>query len=542
MKKYIIALLLALPLLGSHAQTTYSVERDGDQFAIPVRSTIGLDAKRGFVVTLDKKEYEFPLSSKFLVSDEEARLPLAVRYNQWWCGYSSGQSNSNSIIGDTRGKFYWGDTNINWSIYSCSGTVLDSVANVSMAASGHTRDFGDAVDLVYYDRGDGKVGALILAYGQDAETGKRLNNAVGVDYWYGNLTDYTGVSGKVYEGLGKIQYFDDLETAKDITQNMAGFSQGAITNPTWQFLSPGTTYKGRYASRDSVLRGYGLGCNVFKNRHKPTQANLDAKQGCIFETPDSTNAIVNFYYKTTLLSTDVQFPQLAGSSGNGNINVATDNCTWMGSTCVYLVPWNGSEFKKYAKYKGYLYVVMADGAEYRKYFEIAKKTGVINNTDSAWVKTKDATIPLLKEHEDNGEFHYTNLKYMLHPYNVTEQYGDNVRLTYKEAYDYEHSLAENTYAQLFVKVDAYVPFSLAKVIPQRKMHTCNFSFRANNSKYLSSEIQDKGVLLHIADELSFKANGYDDGFNSWMFTDKDGRIVAYTTTFNGSLSAVEWYE
>lgn len=540
MKKYIIAFLLALPFLGSHAQTTYSIEHDGDRFAIPVGSTIGIDLQRGFVVSLDKKEYEFPLNSKLLVSDEEPRLPLAVRNSQWWCGYSSGQSNSNSILGTTRGKFYWGDTNINWSIYSCSGTVLDSVANVKMV--NHNKWFGDSVDLVYYDHGDGKVGALILAYGQDAETGKRLNNTVGVDYWYGNLTDYTGISGKTYEGLGKIQYFDDLETAKDITQNMANFSVGSLTYPTWQYLTPGTTYKGRDASHDTELAGYRISSNVFKNRHKPTQANLDAKQGCIFESPDPSNAIVNFYYKTTLLSTDVQFPQLAGSSGNGNINVATDNCTWMGATCVYLVPWNGSEFKKYAKYKGYLYVVMADGAEYRKYFEIAKKTGVINNTDSAWVKTKDATIPILKDHEDNGEFHYTNLKYMLHPYNVTEQYGANVRLTYQDAYDYEHSLDASTYAQLLVKVDAYVPFSMSNIIPERKMHTCNFSFRAPNSKYLSSEIQSKGVLLHIADDLSFKANGYDDGFNSWMFTDKSGNIVAYTTTFNGILSAIESYE
>lgn len=542
-------MLAVLPECAS-AQTTYTVEGSDTTYAIPVKSTLKVDSTGVFRFTYYKKDYDFPLSSVIRLTNDETYLPLALRFNQWWGGYSGAQSNSNSILGTRKGKFYWGDTSVSFSEYSCSGTVVDTVANVIMPESSpHHEGFGNTVDLIYYKDSNGKYGALVLSYGKDPVTGHRLNNAVGVDRWFSQLDSCKGVSGKEYQFTGAFSLFDDLDTAKDITLNMSNFAMsdingkriGSLTYPTWNYLCDNTVYKSRILHSDTTLAKYKIPYNSMQGRKKPTQSDLDDAYGWRFESPDTTNVIVDYYY-TAVDSTGIQFPELKTGSGDTDADPKkiTENYTWMGNTCVYLVPFNGTGYSKYRKFKGYIHVKMIDGSEYRQYFAIPKNKGYIE-ADSIWEKTKDASLKILAQSEDNGEFHYANTRFVVSPNIVGSTYGSRMK-TLKEVYEYEHSLDNAKNVQLVPVLDTYVPLSFANVVPHNEMHYNNFSFMPENPAFMSSKIQKQGVLLHMAVESDAYSKNYSPGYNSWMYTDERGRIVAYSTDDMGGVTAIEWYQ
>lgn len=541
-----MACLLGLALQPASAQSKFSIDKGGETFVIPIGATITVCPERGFVFSYANKEYEFPLDTEVSFSDDASvNLPLAVKNTSWKNGFSSYQSNSTGILSDRSAVFSWKGDNIRYSDYNCSGTVVDTVANVPMTAD-RSHLYGDKVDLVYYKNSDGKYGAIILAYATDGTTGRRVNIAVGVDYWHSSLSTYTGVSGKTYELPGTLQYFDDLDTAKDVTMNMDNFSKwgegkGSMAAPTWMFISKGTRRKGRTPSKDEELGSYAIDYFAWTGRKKPTQQNLDEKTGWRFDTPDSASAIVNYYYTATD-STAIQFPMLKSGSGDPDADAKnpTENYTWMGATCVYLVPWNGSSMSKYRKFDGYLHVCMVDGSEYRQHFSIPTKKGYIE-ASGTWEKTKEATIPFDSLGRDEGRFYYTNMKFMVRPYATGDKYGSNVK-TFAEARAFEQSLDDGQNVQLTPKVDAYVPYTMVGKKPAKKVHYCNFGFKSDDCPYLSATLLDKGVLLQISDSLSYTHDQYTSGYNSWMFTDEEGCVVTFTTSELGGLTGEEWYE
>ena len=557
MKKIYTTCLACLAATTGMAQTVYRV----GYYGIPTSAQITVSADRGFVFEKNKIEYQLPLNSKITLDNGEPCLPLAVKNNKWAGGYSSLQSQA-SILSPSTDKFYWNDDNISFEDYKLSGDVIDSVKNVRLKS--HTDYFGDSVDIVYLRvrTGEtgmyslpsntycawketthvGKIAAMVFAYAKDSSTGRVLNNAFGVAKWYSSLSTYTGVSGKVYTASGAVEYFDDLTTAKDITLNPDNWYRNddvySLTSPTWQFLDNGGSRHSKTVYDNAELSQANISFLDIRNISKPRQSWLDDGTAYRFDTPDSLGAITGYSYTASDPDAELQYPEFKSAPEiAANQYNKTENNTWLGATCLYLVPMSTTSYSKYRKFDGYLHVSMADGSKYKRHFTI-DKAGVIS-ADDEWTQESAPQRQITDNCQDNGELQYFGLRFMPRA-NLSSLPFTKRMATFKEAKTIETDLDTDYRMSFLPCVDVYVPNSVTGLMPSRQIHTCNFSFHPTNSLFMESRIMERGVVLHLSDDLdsSFDTNGY----NTWMFGSTTGSIIAYTTTSICSFAAAEWFE
>lgn len=557
MKKLYIVCILGLTSINGKAQTVYNV---GD-YNIPICSQITVDANKGFIFENKGVEYQMPLDSKITISDGEVNLPLSIKNNNWLGGFSSLQSQS-VIFSPQDVKFYWKGNRIFFSDYQLSGEVLDSVKNIP---TGEYSDyFGNKVDIVFLrvETGEtgmwslpsntycawketthvGKIAAMILSYANSKSTNKELNNVVGVAKWFSSLSEYTGISGQTYTASGTVEYFDDINTAKDVILNPNNWFRSennlSLTSPTWQYLSVGDSLKKKSVYTDDELKQYFVSYRDVSNIAKPNQSWLDDGSAFRFDSPDTTSAVIDYYYSATDPDAEFQYPELRAAEGiPGDQYVKTENNTWVGATCLYLVPVRLQSYSKYRKFDGYLHVVMLDGTKYKRHFNIDKK-GVIT-ADENWEKESEPNIKINTTYEDNGKLQYFNVSFIPR-YNLSSLPYKKRKVSFKEAKAIETNLDADYRMSFLPCVDAYIPYNLSTTKPIREMHCCNFSFRPNDCKFMESDMKENGVVLSLSDKMdgTFDSNGY----NTWMFTDANNRIVAYTMSYICSLLNIEWME
>lgn len=565
MKRNIITMLLGLATATAGAQNVFSVA-DGDKhYNIPIGAQIHVDAKNGFVLSHDNKDYQFSLSSKITPAEGQVKLPLAIKNNHWWTGLSSLTSASAGIFNDGYDEFAWIGDSIVFNDNKLSGSVVDTVHNVPMVDA-LTKYYGDTVDVVFLKVASGetgyhslpsdtlcawketthigKIAALILSFGQDAATGELLTTAVGVAKWSSFLNTYTGVSGKEYQATGYVEYFDDLETAKDIVLNMDNFSRSSssygLSAPTWNYLSAGTKFVEHATTTSELLKPYYIGLRKNISPAKPTESSMESYFACRFDSPDPESAIIDYYYTATDSTAKFQYPELKSAANETpNMYYLKETNTWMGATCLYLVPSDGTTFSKYRKFDGYIHVRMLDGAVYKKHLSIDKK-GVIT-VDDEWIQTEERTrnVTTSVKNEDNDTLQYFNLKFMAFHLGSGNGLEKNV-LSYDEAHAIETDLNNAATTNFVPRVWAYIPYSLVNIKPSQIMHHCNFSFMCNNASYMSEELQENGVTLKLSDDVA--GTMYEDNYRYWIFTSADGHLVAYTLNNSGLISALEWFE
>ena len=142
---------------------------------------------------------------------------------------------------------------------------------------------------------------------------------------------------------------------------------------------------------DDELKQYVVSYRDVSNIAKPNQSWLDDGSAFRFDSPDTTSAVVDYYYSATDPEAEFQYPELRAAEGiPGDQYVKTENNTWVGATCLYLVPVRLQSYSKYRKFDGYLHVVMLDGTKYKRHFNIDKK-GVIT-ADENWEKESEPNI------------------------------------------------------------------------------------------------------------------------------------------------------
>lgn len=565
MKRNIFTMLLGLATVTAGAQNVFSVTDGGKHYNVPIGAQIHVDEKNGFVLNHDNKDYQFSLASKITPAEGQVKLPMAIKNNRWRAGLSSITSASTGIFSDSYDKFTWADDSVAFTDYELSGTVVDTVHNVPMVDA-LTKYYGDTVDIVFLKVSSGetgyhslpsdtlcawketthigKIAALILSFGKDATTGEQLTTAVGVAKWASYLSTYTGVSGKEYTATGNVEYFDDLETAKDIVLNMENFSRSGssygLTAPTWNYLSAGKKLVQHNTASSDLLKPYKISVRKNISPAKPTKSNIESNFACRFDSPDPESAIIDYYYTATDSTAKFQYPELKSAANETpNMYYLKETNTWMGATCLYLVPSDGTTFSKYRKFKGYVHVKMLDGAEYKKYLSIDKK-GVIT-VDDEWIQTEERTRNVMTsvKNEDNDTLQYFNLKFMAFHLGSGNGLEKNV-LSYDEAHAIETDLNNAATTNFVPRVWAYIPYSLVNIKPSQIMHHCNFSFMCKNADYMSEELQENGVALKLSDDVA--GTMYEDNYRYWIFTDADGHLVAYTLNNSGLISALEWFE
>ncbi len=565
MKKIILLMLFVLTAVVTEAQNVFSVDDGNGHYNIPIGAEIRVNADNGFTLSLDKKDYQFGLNAKITPAEGKTKLPICLKNNTWQLGLSSITSASAGIFSRNDNAFTWKDDYVCDGSYGLSGTVIDTVRNVSMVSSWH-KYYGKTVDMIflkvatgetgYYSIPSdtlcdykqtthvGKVAVIIISYATDAETGEVANNAVGVRHWTSQLRNYTGISGKTYQSSGYVMYFDDLETAKDVALNTDNFSRSSdsygLSAPTWNYLTAGSSLKEEYISNSDVLKPFKIDIRTNISPAKPTQKNLNDSVAWRFDSPDPENAIVNYHYTATDSTAKFQYPELkSGLNDKPEPYSLNENNTWLGATCLYLVPSNGYLFSKYRKFDGYIHVTMADGAEYRKHFSI-NKTGIIN-ADEEWEQTKEHTVSVTTnlKNEDNGKPQYFNLKFMALHMGSGNGLEKDV-LTYDEAHAFEADPENNVTTPFVPRLWTYVPYTCTQITPKHIMHRCNYSFCCENAEYLGEEMQQKGVVLKLNDDV--KGTYWENNYRYWMFTDDEGHIIAYTLHNTGAMSALEWFE
>lgn len=565
-----MSVLLAMPFACATAQTVFSVDGGLEKYALPLTSTIQVDANGLFTAACGDKTYELPAGSRIGVSSEEEHLPLTVKNVVWKPGVSSLQSGSNGLFSSAECKFKWIGDKVVFADYDVSGTFVDSVKNVRLGETNNTRLYGETVDLLFYkvETGEtgkyslpsntlcdwkqtthvGKYGVLVLSYGVDPETEARMNNVVGVAKWSSQLPVYTGVSGRQYEATGTVQYFDDLETAKDVTLNVRNFSRsivgdkeiGSLSAPTWNYLSAGTELKQADYSKGSAIYEGKITYRALVGTVKPTEEEMENKFACRFDSPDVNSVIADHYFTASDASAAFQYPELKSAPGTPDDQYKITECNvWKGGTCMYMVPSNGIAFSKYRKFDGYIHARMVDGSEYSQHFTI-NKSGVIT-PDGTWTKDKDATVSVTKsdKYEDNGQLQYYGLKFQANILSSSNGLEKNV-LGYDEAHAVEADLSAKPTLAFIPKANVYVPYSFGELVPERKVHFCNYSFVPLDESPLGYALGEKGVALTVSDSIA--SVYYEKAYKYYIFTDSQGRMISYTVNDCGGISDVEWYE
>lgn len=572
MKKHLlIAGILCLALSSADAQTMFSASKGAEKYEIPLNATITVSENGVFSFSLDGKDYELPAGTEIGLSEGETYLPVTVRGLEWKPGVSSLQSGSNGIFSSGKSKFSWTGDDIAFSDYDISGTVVDTVKNVRLDASCNTRMYGDVVDLVFYKVATGetgmyslpsdtycawkesthvgKYGVLVLSYGIDSRTGARLNNGAGVAKWFSQLDVYTGVSGRKYSASGTVEYFDDLATAKDITLNTKNFSRsiiggqetGSLSAPTWNYLSEGETLSSANYLAGSELAANRIGYRALVGLRKPTADELEKKYACRFDSPDENSVIADYFFTAADPDAAFQYPELKSAPGLADDPYKISECNvWKGGTCMYLVPSNGTTFSKYRKFDGYIHARMVDGAEYSRHITI-NKSGEITDGGS-WTKDKEPTISVTKAdcYEDNGNIQYFGLKLQANILSGSSNGLDKNVADYAEAHAVETDLDAKGTLAFIPKANAYVPYRLAGIKPEKKVHYCNYSFVPEDDKCLGAEFGTNGIALTIGDGID--SPYYEKAYKYWIFTDCKNRMICYTLSDCGGISHIEWFE
>lgn len=572
MNKHILfAGLLSLSSVTANAQPMFSASKGLEKYALPLSSTIEVGANGCFRANYDSKTYELPLGAVIGLSTEEMHLPITVKDVDWKPGVSSLQSGSNGLFSLNNEKFGWHGDNVFFSDYEVSGTVVDTIKNVRLDASNNTRMYGDVVDLLFYKVATGetgmyslpsntycewkesthvgKYGVLVLSYGIDAETGARMNNVVGVAKWFSQLDTYVGVSGKEYKASGTVEYFDDIETAKDVTLNTKNFSRskingdmlvGSLSAPTWNYLSAGTKLMQADCSKGSAIANGKITYRALTGTKKPTAEEMENKFACRFDSPDENSVIADYFFTATDPSAAFQYPKLKSSPGiPDDQHLITECNVWKGGTCMYMVPSNGTTFSKYRKFDGYIHARMVDGSEYSQHISI-NKTGVIT-ADGTWTKEKDATISVSKadSYEDNGKLQYYDLKFLANILSASNGLDKNV-VDYAKAHAVETDLNAKPTLAFIPKANIYVPYSFGGIVPEKRVHFCNYSFLPLDDTNLGFALGKNGVALTIGDDIT--STYYEKAHKFYLFTDGENRMIDYTLNECGGISDIEWYE
>ncbi len=558
---------MCLTALTVNAQDVVNAAYPGHSYNFPLLSKIKTDGARKFVVTDGNLTYEMPISSVFTFQNGTVNTPICVKNNSWKPGVSSLQSGSNGIFSEPNEKFYWRGDSIAFSDYNLKGIVVDTVRNVKMSEHAY-RAYSDTVDVVFFKVQSGETGyyslpsndycafkesvhvgkyaALVLNYVKGAN-GEPNNGIVGVAKWSTQLNSIQGVSGKTYEAQGSVQYFDDLETAKDVVLNMDNLNASILNGkvnyglaaPTWNYVSAGTELKTSELTQGSLRNDSSVYVRRMGNS-KPSQEELDNNYGCRFETPDSTNAICDYYYKATNSTAYIQYPELKSASQNSPNQYDVTECnTWRGATCLYLVPKDNTQtFSKYRKYDGYIHVVMTDGSEYRQHLTI-NKTGVIT-ASGEWEKTKDAKLNFnaANSYVDNGKLQYFNLRFLSS--NLGSSVADNKKVVdYATARESEYSLTGKNIAYLPL-VDTYFPYSFSNVKPDSKFLYCVYSVMPEEDNVLDADIKTNGVVCR---SNNTGLSSTDEGaYKFWIFKSAEGNLICYETNDCGYISCIEWFE
>ncbi len=565
MKKTVISMLFVLTAITTEAQNVFSVVDGNGHYNIPIGAEIRIDSDKGFTLSLDRKDYQFSLNAKITPAEGKAKLPIAIKNNKWIAGLNSLTSASNGIFSSDEEDFSWKDDNISFSNYYLSGTVVDTVRNVNMVDAWH-KYYGKSVDMVFFKVATGetgyrslpsdtlcayketthvgKIAVLVISYATDAKTGEIASNAVGIAKWSSELRNYVGISGNTYTSSGYVMYFDDLQTAKDVALNTDNFSRNSdsygLSAPTWNYLTAGTSLVEESVNKSELLKPLKTDIRTNISPAKPTQTNLDDQVAYRFDSPDPENAIVNYHYTATDSTATFQYPELKSADNTTPSPYSLrENNTWMGATCLYLVPSDGTNFSKYRKFDGYIHATMIDGAEYKRHLSINKK-GVIT-VDGEWEQTKEPEINVTTsiKNEDNGVAQYFNLKFMALDMGSKNGLEKNV-LGYDEAHALEADPANAVTTPFVPRVWTYMPYSLSEIVPAHIMHRCNYSFMCENAEYMSEELQENGVALKLSDDVS--GTYYEKNYRYWMFTDEEGHLIAYTLHNTGAVSAMEWFK
>lgn len=571
MKKHLlIAGILCLELSSADAQTMFSAGKGAERYEIPLNSTITVNENGVFSFSLDGKDYELPAGSEIGLSDSEMYLPVTVKGVQWKPGVSSLQSGSNGLFSSSHTKFSWTGDNIAYSDYEISGTVVDTVKNVRLDASCNTRMYGNVVDLVFYKVATGetgmyslpsntycawketthvgKYGVLVLSYGIDSQTGARLNNVVGVAKWFSQLDTYTGVSGKEYTAAGTVEYFDDLATARDITLNTRNFSRsdmggqtvGSLSAPTWNYMSEGETLNNADYLKGSEIEANRISYRRLVGLRKPTADEMEKKYACRFDSPDDNSVIADYFFTAADPDAAFQYPELKSAPGLPDDQYNISECNvWKGGTCMYLVPSNGTTFSKYRKFDGYIHARMVDGSEYSRHITI-NKSGEITD-GGTWTKDKEPAISVTKadSYEDNGQIQYFGLKLQANILSANNGLSNNV-VDYAEAHAVETDLEAKGTLAFIPKANVYVPYRLAAIKPEKRIHYCNYSFVPEDDKNLGAELGSNGVALTIGNDID--SPYYEKAHKFWLFTDSQNRMICYTLADCGGISHIEWFE
>ncbi len=565
--KKISLFILCLTALTVNAQDVVNAAYPGHSYNFPLLSKVKADGSRKFVVTDGNLTYEMPITSTFSFQNGAVNTPICVKNNIWKPGVSSLQSGSAGIFSCAGEKFYWRGDSIAFGDYSLKGIVVDTVKNVKMSDHAY-RAYSDTVDVVFFKVQSGETGyyslpsndftpyqgtvqvgkyaALILNYVK-GDNGEPNNRIVGVAKWSTHLNSVPGVSGKVYDAQGSVMYFDDLETAKDVVLNMdnlnASISDSVVSYglaaPTWNYLSTGSTLKMSDYAQGNIQND----SSVYVRRigvFKPSQEELDNGWSWRFETPDSTNAICDYYYKATDSTATIQYPELKSASQSKPNQYDISECnTWRGATCLYLVSEDyTTTFTKYRKYDGYLHVVMSDGSEYRQHLSI-DKSGVIT-ASGEWEKTKDATLNFTQanSYADNGKLQYFNLRFLSG--NLGSSVAADKRIVdFATARKSEHSLTGKSIAYLPL-VDTYIPYSYSNVKPDSKLFYCVYSILPKEENILGADIKTNGVVCRSNN--AGNSVTYEKAYKFWLFKSAEGNIICYETNECGYISCIEWFE
>lgn len=571
MKKIALFLLCLTSLTATAQQKVMNAAYPGHSYNFPVSSRLKVDGANKFVVTDSPLVYHMPIGTVFTFRDGVVNPPVCVKENDWKPGVSSLQSGSNGLFSFSGGeKFYWRGDSIAFGDYDLKGIVVDTVRNVKMSDYAY-RAFSDTVDVVFFkvQAGEtgwyslpsndycaykgtthvGKYAALILNYVKDGN-GEPLNCIVGVSKWCTSLSEVPGVSGKVYKANGGVQYFDDLETAKDVVLNMdnlyASMSDGklmyGLASPTWNYVSAGSSLAQSEQAHGNLLNDHSTYVRHLIGGAKPSQEELDNKWGWRFETPDSTSAICDYYYKATDTTAYIQYPELKTAAQTTPNQYDISECnTWKGATCLYLVPGDVNNFSKYRKYDGYLHVVMVDGTEYRQHLTI-NKSGVIS-ADGNWEKTKGPkstyTFNAANSYEDNGKLQYFNLRFMSN--NLGSSVPSDKKVTdFATASKVEHSLTSQLKMAYVPLLDTYIPYSFSRVKPESKVTYCVYGIHPTEDGNLDAAIGAKGVVCCTGGAA--KGPQYEDAYKFWIFKSAEGNLITYETSENGFISCIEWFE
>ncbi len=572
MKKLALFLLCITGLTAAAQQKVMNASYPGHSYNFPVSSRIRVDGANKFVVTDSPLVYHMPIGSVFTFSDGVVNPPICVKENDWKPGVSSLQSGSNGIFSLNDGeKFYWRGDSIAFGDYELKGIVVDTVKNVKMTDHAY-RAYSDTVDVVFFkvQAGEtgwyslpsndyceyqgtthvGKYAALVLSYVK-GDDGEPINCIVGVSKWYTQLTDVTGVSGKVYKANGGVQYFDDLETAKDVVLNMDNFTASlwddgtikyGLSSPTWNYVSAGNTLTESEQAQGNLRNDHGMYVRPLMGTAKPSQEELDNKWGWRFETPDSTNAICDYYYKATDTTATIQYPELKTAAQTNPNQYDISECnTWKGATCLYLVPGDVNNFSKYRKYDGYLHVVMADGTEYRQHLTIDKK-GVITASNT-WEKTKGPKTTFgfnaANSYEDNGKLQYFNLRFLSN--SLSSSIAANKKVTdFATAHKVERSLTNKGSLAYVPLLDTYIPYSFSNVKPATKVTYCVYGIMPKEDGVLNGEVKTNGVVCSTGKGADSPL--YEKAYKFWIFKSANGHLICYETNESGYISCIEWYE